>query len=160
MMDFHEIQKLPYRPCVGLMVVNGDGLIFAGQRIDRPGAWQMPQGGIDKGESEEAAALRELQEETSISPESVEITAKSADWLRYDLPTDLVPKIWKGRFRGQKQRWFLMRFSGSDRDIDLATKHPEFDKWNWMGPDALLEQIVDFKKETYAQVIEEFEGLI
>ena len=155
-----EIEQLPYRPCVGVMVVNKDGMVFAGRRCDTPDAWQMPQGGIDDGETPRDAALRELEEETSIARGRVALIAESADWIAYDLPHQLVPKIWKGRFRGQKQRWFLFRFTGHDDEIDLSTAHPEFDAWQWMEPDDLIRSIVPFKRATYTKVLAEFRALI
>ena len=155
-----EIEQLPYRPCVGVMVVNKDGMVFAGRRCDTPDAWQMPQGGIDDGETPSDAALRELEEETSIARGRVALIAESADWVAYDLPHQLVPKIWKGRFRGQKQRWFLFRFTGHDDEIDLSTAHPEFDAWQWMEPDDLIRSIVPFKRATYTKVLAEFRALI
>ncbi len=152
-----EIAALPYRPCVGLVVMNPDGLVFAGQRLDNPGpAWQMPQGGIDDGETPRIAALRELGEETGIPAAAVDVVAESPGWLTYDLPHDLVPRIWKGRFRGQKQLWFLLRFTGPDSLIDIARPHPEFSRWAWMAPDDLVERIVPFKRETYLSVFETF----
>ncbi|MCT8158770.1 RNA pyrophosphohydrolase [Pseudoruegeria sp. SHC-113] len=152
-----EIAKLPYRPCVGVMLVNGDGQIFAGQRIDSDvPAWQMPQGGIDAGEDPEAAALRELWEETGVTADLVEVEARTGDWLAYDLPHEIVPRIWKGRFKGQEQLWFLLRFTGSDADIRIDGDHPEFSEWRWIGPDALIENIVPFKRELYAKVVAEF----
>lgn len=156
-----DILALPYRPCVGLMVVNPDGLVFAGQRIDTPGdAWQMPQGGVEKGEDPRDAALRELEEETSIPARSVNIMAEGRDWIPYDLPHDLVPRLWKGRYRGQTQKWFLLRFSGDDSLINLNTEHAEFSRWCWMAPDALITRIVPFKRDTYARVIAEFSPLL
>lgn len=153
-----DIAKLPYRPCVGLMLRNADGDVFVGQRRDRDtDAWQMPQGGVDKGEDPRDAALRELWEETGITSDLVTIEAESKRWLPYDLPHDLVPRIWKGRYRGQEQKWFLMRFRGRDKQVNIATEHPEFTAWRWLAPDALVANIVPFKRDVYVQVLKEFE---
>ena len=147
--------NLPYRPCVGVLLANSADRVFAGERIDTPGAWQMPQGGIDTGESPREAALRELHEETGVPPALVTVEAETAGWVRYDLPPDLLGKVWKGRFRGQEQKWFLLRFHGADGDIDIATKHPEFSRWTWLSPDDLLARIVPFKRAVYAEVLAE-----
>lgn len=152
-----DIARLPYRRNVGVMLVNARGRVFTGQRRDRfEEAWQMPQGGIDPGESPHEAALRELQEETGVTRDLVETLAETETWLPYDLPADLVPQIWNGRFRGQEQKWFLMRYRGRDDQIDIATDHPEFSAWRWMDPDQVLAHIVDFKRGVYARVLEEF----
>ena len=152
-----EIAQLPYRRNVGVMLANRRGEVFVGQRLDNDqAAWQMPQGGIDKGESPRDAALRELFEETGVDPALVTIEAETEGWLPYELPVDLVPKIWKGRYRGQEQKWFLMRFQGADSDIDIATEHPEFSSWRWLAPDDLVAHIVPFKRKVYERVLAQF----
>lgn len=151
-----EIEALPFRPNVGVMLANAEGLIWAGLRRGAgPEDWQMPQGGIDEGESPREAALRELEEETGIGPDLARIEAESADWLRYDVPRAVVRGKWKGKWRGQAQKWFLMRFLGSDADVNIATKHPEFADWRWMAPADLQAYIVDFKRETYERLFAE-----
>lgn len=149
--------ELPYRPCVGIALANRRGQVFAGKRIDSDlPAWQMPQGGIDEGESPQEAALRELREETGVAPDMVTIEARTSEWLRYDLPRELAPKLWKGKYRGQEQLWFLMRFCGSDDFISIETEHPEFSEWAWVDTRELVEKIVPFKRDVYARVIAEF----
>lgn len=147
---------LPYRPCAGVVLLNDRGLVFAGQRLDMPGAWQMPQGGIDKGETPREAALRELTEETGVAPDLVEVLAETPGWVTYDLPPDMVGRIWKGRYGGQRQKWLCLRFLGRDQDIRIDTEHPEFDRWQWMGADDLLASIVPFKRAVYAEVLDAF----
>jgi putative (di)nucleoside polyphosphate hydrolase len=151
---------LPYRPCAGIMLKNPQGLIFVGQRLDGSGvsseAWQMPQGGVDDGEEAEMAALRELGEETGIAPHQVDIIARSAGEHLYDLPPELLGRIWKGQYRGQRQIWFLMNFLGRDEDVNIATAHQEFRDWRWAQVDELVDLIVPFKRELYSNVLKEF----
>ena len=152
---------MPYRPCVGVMLIDAQGRAFVGQRRDSDvPAWQMPQGGIDDGESLHEAALRELWEETGVTGDLVEIVGETPEWITYDLPPELVVKVWKGRFRGQRQRWVLMRFLGRDDQIRIDTPHPEFSEWRWLPPDDVLDQIVPFKRSVYATVVDAFRPLI
>lgn len=152
-----EIAKLPYRPCVGVMLMNGKGHVFVGQRIDNDtAAWQMPQGGIDAGEDPRDAALRELWEETGVAADLVTVAAETDDWIPYDLPHDIVPRIWKGKYRGQKQKWFLLRFKGTDDQVNIATDHPEFSEWQWLPPSELVANIVPFKRAVYERVLAAF----
>ena len=152
-----EIARLPYRPCVGVMLVNAEGSVFTGQRLDRDtDAWQMPQGGIDEGETPREAGIRELWEETGVTEDLTSVEAETADWVTYDLPHHIVPNIWKGRFRGQKQKWLLVRYLGTDDQIDIQTQHPEFSAWRWQPKDTLISSIVPFKREVYRQVLSEF----
>jgi putative (di)nucleoside polyphosphate hydrolase len=155
--------KLPYRPCVGVMLVNAEGLAFVGRRIDQKEGdwWQMPQGGVDDGEDLRDAALRELGEETGVVNDQVTLIAQTREELLYDLPEELIGKLWKGRYRGQRQTWFLARFAGIDDDIRLdAHQPPEFCDWKWVDPELLPELIVPFKKRVYRSVLDEFRELI
>jgi len=157
-------EDLPYRPCVGMMLVNRAGLAFIGRRtsgpehIDGIHAWQMPQGGIDDGEDTYKAALRELYEETNVR--SVERLAESKDWYFYDIPRELASQAWSGKYRGQKQKWYAFRFTGKESEIDIAHPagghDPEFVEWRWEKMERLPELIIPFKRKVYEQVIEEF----
>lgn len=148
-----------YRAGTGIVLLNPDGLVFGAKRIDNPGnAWQMPQGGLDAGETPEQGALRELREETGVDPSKVSVLAQSQEWLRYDLPTDLGGRLWKGKYRGQEQIWFLMRFEGHDADIDITAFEPEFSEWRWMSPAALVATIVPFKRDMYRRIFADFES--
>jgi len=148
---------LPYRPCAGVMLLNRDGRVFVGQRLDSMlEAWQMPQGGIDPGEAPMDAAVRELREETGVAADKVRLIAEHPEELLYDLPDDMIGKIWKGKWRGQRQRWFLFAFEGGDSDIDIQTPEPEFRAWRWADPADLPTMIVPFKKALYEQVLAGF----
>ena len=156
----HKFKNLPYRSNVGIMLINDDGHVFVGQRLDNnQNAWQMPQGGIDGDEDPQSAAYRELLEETGIEQENVKFLATSSKWLLYDLPEDLIPKLWDGKYRGQKQKWFLFKFLGTNKDINISTEHPEFSSWKWIPKENLLEEIVPFKKSVYESVLREFERI-
>lgn len=159
---------LPYRPCVGVMLVDEHGQVFVGQRIDAAqnsggegDFWQMPQGGIDDGEDLHSAALRELAEETGVQAEHVTLLAQTKEELFYDLPDALLGKLWQGQFRGQRQHWVLARFGGDDAHIKLDAHDPaEFNDWKWVEPALLPDLIVPFKKRVYRAVLEEFRDLI
>lgn len=158
-----SLDHLPYRRCAGFMLVNAEGQVFVGQRIDPSahGYWQMPQGGIDKGEDVRAAALRELEEEVGVPADKVEVIAQTSKPICYDLPPELAGKVWKGKYRGQEQHWFLGRFLGEDADIDLNAHDPaEFNAWRWIAPDQLPELIIPFKRAVYEEVLAEFRNLI
>jgi len=151
------VSGLPYRPCAGVMLVDREGRVFVGQRLDSTlEAWQMPQGGIDPGEDPLDTAVRELGEETGIAPEHVALIHAADGWFTYDLPPELVGKAWKGKWRGQTQRWFLFRFLGRDADVNIATAHPEFRAWRWIDPDDLPRLIVPFKRDLYEAVLAAF----
>ena len=146
-----------YRLGAGIMLVNRDGKVFVAARIDNPeDAWQMPQGGIDQGEESWAAALREVQEETGIKPKLVKRLASHPQQLRYDLPEAIASRLWGGKWRGQLQDWYLARFLGTDDDVNIATKHPEFSHWKWVEPHLLPELIVPFKRDMYRAIVEAF----
>ncbi|MBM3622069.1 MAG: RNA pyrophosphohydrolase [Alphaproteobacteria bacterium] len=148
-----------YRPNVGMMLIGPDRRVFVGQRLDtRMDAWQMPQGGIDRGETPERAALRELAEE--IGTAKAELLRMSADWFAYDLPTELARTMWKCRYRGQAQKWAALRFTGVDDDIRLDTAHPEFRSWRWARASELPSLIVPFKRDVYSAVVREFADLV
>jgi putative (di)nucleoside polyphosphate hydrolase len=150
--------ELPYRPCVGIMLLNRKGQVFVGKRIDQTlEAWQMPQGGIDKGEDPRAATFRELEEETGTR--HAEIVREYPDWLTYDLPPHLVGFALEGKYRGQKQKWFALKFLGSDAEIGIKTKHQEFSDWKWVPLDDLMGLIVPFKREIYSKVVAAFSDL-
>jgi putative (di)nucleoside polyphosphate hydrolase len=146
-----------YRRAAAIMLLNRDGKVFVGARIDNlEDAWQMPQGGLDDGEEPWTGALRELEEETGIPPDLVQKIAEHPERLRYDLPPDLKRKKWGGRFKGQVQHWYLARFLGTDEDVNLLTKHPEFRAWKWVEPDEVPELIVPFKRDLYRRLLKDF----
>ena len=151
----------PYRSAVGIMLLNQKAEVFVGHRIDtKSEAWQMPQGGIDWGESPEQAVFRELWEETGVVQEKVTILRESDDWFHYELPPHLANTLWRGRYRGQRQKWFAMQFNGTDSDINIQTEHPEFNEWKWADPLKLPEMIVPFKRDLYAAIVEDFRPLL
>jgi putative (di)nucleoside polyphosphate hydrolase len=164
-----SFEELPYRPCVGVTLINRDGRVFVGRRsegpehIDETHVWQMPQGGIDPGEEPFACALRELYEETNVR--SVEHLGEIEEWLAYDIPRDIVGQAWQGRYRGQRQKWFALRFAGEDTEIDIASPgggahKPEFIAWRWEPIENLPELVVPFKRPVYERVVEAFRPLI
>ena len=148
-------EQRPYRPCVGIFLLNNDGLVFAGRRIDsRAEAWQMPQGGIDAGESPLQACMREMREE--IGTNTAELISQHDDWLYYDIPLPLANRLWQGRYKGQKQKWMALRFTGDDSDINIATEEPEFCEWKWLSPHDLVDLAVPFKRDVYQNVLAAF----
>ena len=152
MKDYNE---RPYRPCVGICLVNDEGMIFAGKRIDnRAEAWQMPQGGIDEGEDAVTACFREMAEE--IGTDKAELIAQHPEWLDYDIPESLANKLWNGAYKGQTQKWMLLRYKGIDADINIATEIPEFESWQWMAPEDLVSLAVPFKQNVYRALMESF----
>ena len=149
-------KKLPMRDGVGIIVLNNDNKVFVGKRKDNPADnWQMPQGGLDKGENYLSAMRRELLEETSIK--NVKILEEIDEFFEYELPANLIGIIWKGKFRGQKQKWFIVKFTGEEKEIDLRTKNQEFIDWKWISPDKLPEVIVSFKKDLYLKLLKKIE---
>ena len=156
-----DVSKLEYRKNVGMVLINTNGHIFAGKRLDNNSdAWQMPQGGIDKGETPEVAAFRELSEETGIHHSKARLIGATAGWLSYDIPVELIPKLWNGQYRGQEQKWFAFEFLGKDSDINIITKEPEFSEWAWKSKKDLLSSIVPFKVEVYQKVFLELGHLV
>ncbi|MDC3002487.1 RNA pyrophosphohydrolase [Paracoccaceae bacterium] len=156
-----DVSKLEYRKNVGMVLVNTNGHIFAGKRLDNNSdAWQMPQGGIDEGETPEAAAFRELSEETGIHHSKARLIGATAGWLSYDIPVELIPMLWNGQYRGQEQKWFAFEFLGKDSDINIITKEPEFSEWAWKSKKDLLSSIVPFKLEVYQKVFSELGHLV
>jgi putative (di)nucleoside polyphosphate hydrolase len=163
-----DFESLPYRPCAGVMVFSRDGLVFIGRRnsgpehVDETHVWQMPQGGIDEDEDPYKAALRELHEETNIR--SVEKLGEIGDWLLYDIPRDIVGQAWGGKYRGQKQKWYALRFTGEDGEIDIVNPagghEPEFIDWRWVEIGALPDLVVPFKRQTYERVVREFKKFV
>ena len=154
-----NFQKLPYRNGVGIVVLNQENKVFVAKRIDNPkNFWQMPQGGVDEGEDLLNAAYRELKEETSIF--NVKLIKEIEDWTQYDLPSKLIGIIWKGRYKGQKQKWFIFKFLGKDTEINIKTKNPEFLDWKWIEIGKITEIVVDFKKEVYQKVEKEIKKII
>ena len=149
----------PYRPCVGIFLLNNEGEVFAGRRIDsRAEAWQMPQGGIDTGESPLDACMREMREE--IGTDAAELVGQHDDWLYYDIPLPLADRLWQGQYKGQKQKWMALRFTGSDADININTENPEFCEWRWLAPAELVTLAVPFKRDVYDNVLSAFKGFL
>jgi putative (di)nucleoside polyphosphate hydrolase len=149
----------PYRPCVGIFLINAAGDVFSGRRIDsRAEAWQMPQGGIDLGETPVQACLREMEEE--IGTRKAEVLHEIDEWLNYDIPVALADRLWHGQYKGQKQKWILLQYLGTDADINIATQEPEFCEWQWLSPENLIDLAVPFKRDVYRHVLAEFKPFI
>ena len=156
-----KINPKDYRPNVGMMILNHHKEIFVGKRIDHPSEfWQMPQGGIDSKEKSEVAALREMEEEVGIKENKVELLTESQDWYYYSIPKDLAQTLWKGKYKGQRQKWFLYKFKGTDRDINIHTEHPEFSDYKWVTKDFLVPNIVPFKKDIYEKLLVDFQDYL
>ena len=150
-----------YRPNVGMMIINQKKEIFVGKRIDHPSNfWQMPQGGIDAQEIPYIAALREMEEEVGIKKNNVDLLTESKDWYYYSIPSDLAKTLWKGKYKGQRQKWFLYKFKGTDKDVNIHTEHPEFSDYKWVTKDFLVPNIVPFKKKIYEKLLLEFKGYL
>ncbi len=154
-LPYKDYRELPYRPSVGMMIIDKNSKIFVGKRINtKISAWQMPQGGINLGETPSIAALREMSEELGCN--KGHIIAESKYWYSYDVPKALIPKLWNGNFRGQKQKWFLIKFTGTNEDINISTSIPEFEEWRWARIDELLSIIIPFKRKLYKAILKEF----
>ena len=150
-----------YRPNVGMMIINQKKEIFVGKRIDHPSNfWQMPQGGIDAQEIPSIAALREMEEEVGIKKNNVDLLTESKDWYYYSIPSDLAKTLWKGKYKGQRQKWFLYKFKGTEKDINIHTEHPEFSDYKWVTKDFLVPNIVPFKKKIYEKLLLEFKDYL
>ena len=150
-----------YRPNVGMMIINQNKEIFVGKRIDHPSNfWQMPQGGIDAQEIPSIAALREMDEEVGIKKNKVDLLTESKDWYYYSIPSDLAKTLWKGKYKGQRQKWFLYKFKGTEKDINIHTEHPEFSDYKWVTKDFLVPNIVPFKKKIYEKLLLEFKDYL
>lgn len=150
-----------YRPNVGMMIINQKKEIFVGKRIDHPSNfWQMPQGGIDAQEIPSIAALREMNEEVGIKKNKVDLLTESKDWYYYSIPSDLAKTLWKGKYKGQRQKWYLYKFKGTEKDINIHTEHPEFSDYKWVTKDFLVPNIVPFKKKIYEKLLLEFKDYL
>ena len=157
----HDVpyEERPYRPCVGIFLISYSKQVFGGRRIDsRAEAWQMPQGGIDPGETAVEACMREMAEEIGTS--SAELLCEHSEWLYYDIPRPLADRLWNGQYKGQKQKWMALRFTGSDVDININTENPEFCEWRWLAPADLVKLAVPFKREVYDDVLNAFKGFV